>query len=64
MFALSQIVSLLSIVASVQSLNILVTNDDGFGASNIRELYRLLNAAGHNGLASMLLAQPMFTNNA
>ncbi|KAM0801666.1 5'/3'-nucleotidase sure [Usnea florida] len=30
------------------ALNIIVNNDDGFGAANIRELYRLLNAAGHN----------------
>lgn len=30
------------------ALNILVNNDDGFGSANIRELYRLLNAAGHN----------------
>lgn len=45
----------LSIIAAVAAtlrlthgLNILVNNDDGFGASNIRELYRLLRAAGHN----------------
>lgn len=30
------------------ALNIILNNDDGFGAANIRELYRLLNAAGHN----------------
>ena len=30
------------------ALNIIVNNDDGFGSANIRELYRLLNAAGHN----------------
>lgn len=30
------------------ALNILLNNDDGFGSANIRELYRLLNAAGHN----------------
>jgi 5'-nucleotidase len=42
----------LSLAVSAQALNILVTNDDGFGASNIRELYRLLNLAGHNGLPS------------
>lgn len=30
------------------ALNIIVNNDDGFGSANIRELYRLLRAAGHN----------------
>jgi 5'-nucleotidase len=30
------------------ALNILVNNDDGFGSANIRELYRLLRAAGHD----------------
>ena len=30
------------------ALNIIVNNDDGFGSANIRELYRLLDAAGHN----------------
>jgi hypothetical protein len=39
-------VLLLPFILSVGALNILVNNDDGFGASNIRELYRLLNAAG------------------
>lgn len=34
---------------SASALNIIVTNDDGFGSANIREFYRLLNAAGHNG---------------
>ncbi|MCJ1460725.1 hypothetical protein MMC28_011107 [Mycoblastus sanguinarius] len=39
-------VSLLPITSN--ALNIIVNNDDGFGSANIRELYRLLNAAGHN----------------
>ncbi|TPX11656.1 uncharacterized protein E0L32_007635 [Thyridium curvatum] len=30
------------------ALNILMNNDDGFGVSNIRELYRLLVEAGHH----------------
>ena len=30
------------------ALNIIVNNDDGFASANIRELYRLLKAAGHN----------------
>lgn len=33
---------------AAQGLNILMNNDDGFGASNLRELYRLLVAAGHD----------------
>lgn len=37
------------LVASSQALNIIVNNDDGFAAANIREFYRLLKAAGHNG---------------
>ncbi|MCJ1268335.1 hypothetical protein MMC22_008223 [Lobaria immixta] len=35
-------------LASSQALNIIVNNDDGFAAANIREFYRLLKAAGHN----------------
>lgn len=49
---ISSIVSL-SLACSADALNILVNNDDGFGASNIRELYRQLNAAGHNGKAQI-----------
>lgn len=30
-------------------INILMNNDDGFGGGNIRELYRLLKGAGHDG---------------
>ena len=30
-------------------INILMNNDDGFGSGNLRELYKLLKAAGHNG---------------
>lgn len=39
-------------------LNILLNNDDGFGASNIREFYRLLVAAGHN----VYMVAPAFDN--
>jgi 5'-nucleotidase len=35
-------------LASAQGLNILLNNDDGFGAGNLRELYRLLKD-DHNG---------------
>ena len=30
-------------------IKILMNNDDGFGGGNIRELYRLLKDAGHDG---------------
>jgi hypothetical protein len=49
MLAISQIAALAALFSGCSALNILVNNDDGFGSSNIRELYRLLNAAGHNG---------------
>ncbi|KUJ16008.1 sure-like protein [Mollisia scopiformis] len=32
----------------INALNILITNDDGFGVSNIRELYKAVKALGHN----------------
>lgn len=38
-----------SLPAAIQALNIIVSNDDGFAAANIREFYRLLKANGHNG---------------
>lgn len=44
--ALSSLLPLLPLTSI--ALNIIVNNDDGFGSANIRELYRLLNAAGHN----------------
>ena len=37
-----------ALLAPSNALNILVNNDDGFGSANIRELYRLLRAAGHD----------------
>lgn len=37
------------LAASSQALNIIVNNDDGFASANIREFYRLLRDAGHNG---------------
>ena len=33
-------------------LNILMNNDDGFGSGNLRELYKMLKGAGHNGTIS------------
>ncbi|TVY58120.1 Acid phosphatase [Lachnellula suecica] len=35
-------------LSAVNSLNILITNDDGFGRSNIREIYKAVKAFGHN----------------
>ena len=40
----------LSVASIAQGLNIIVNNDDGFGAANIREFYRLLRAAGHDAI--------------
>lgn len=30
-----------------------MNNDDGFGGGNIRELYRLLKGAGHDGMSTI-----------
>ncbi|KAF1733360.1 Acid phosphatase [Beauveria bassiana] len=38
----------LVLAGSAQALNILLNNDDGFASGNLREVYRLLNEAGHN----------------
>lgn len=37
------------LLASVQGLNILMNNDDGFGSANLREFYKVLKSKGHNG---------------
>ncbi|KAF2403426.1 5'/3'-nucleotidase sure [Trichodelitschia bisporula] len=37
-----------SLLSHVLCLNIILNNDDGFTSVHIRELYRALNAAGHN----------------
>jgi len=42
------VASVLCFSSVSSSLNIIVSNDDGFASANIREFYRLLNAAGHN----------------
>ena len=41
-------VAAIALTPAVSALNILMNNDDGFGAANIRELYRLLVDAGHD----------------
>lgn len=38
----------LPVLAGVNGLNILISNDDGFGTANIRELYKAMKALGHN----------------
>jgi hypothetical protein len=39
-----------------------MNNDDGFGSGNLRELYKLLKANGHNGLFTLTLTK-MFPSN-
>lgn len=46
----SALAGALSLAASADALNILMNNDDGFGSGNLRELYKLLKAAGHDVL--------------
>lgn len=38
----------------VEGLKILMNNDDGFGSGNLRELYKLLKGAGHEGRSRLL----------
>ncbi len=42
--------AVLGLASSSHGLNILLNNDDGFGSGNLRETYRLLKEAGHNGM--------------
>lgn len=39
----------LGLAASADALKILMGNDDGFGSGNLRELYKMLVDAGHEG---------------
>ena len=39
----------LGLASSCDALKILMGNDDGFGSGNLRELYKLLINAGHEG---------------
>lgn len=39
----------LGLASSSDALRILMGNDDGFGSGNLRELYKLLKEAGHEG---------------
>lgn len=47
-FSVSYLTAALFLLVTSNALNIIVTNDDGFGSANIREFYGLLKAAGHN----------------
>ncbi|KAI1254633.1 hypothetical protein MGN70_003646 [Eutypa lata] len=49
---------ILGAAVTPNALNIILNNDDGFGAANIREFYRVLKEAGHN----VLMVAPV-TNN-
>lgn len=40
----------LSLASVANGIKVLMNNDDGFGSGNIRELYRLLKGAGHDGM--------------
>jgi len=39
----------LGLASTGDALKILMGNDDGFGSGNLRELYKLLVEAGHDG---------------
>lgn len=39
----------LGLASSSDALKILMGNDDGFGSGNLRELYKMLLDAGHEG---------------
>jgi 5'-nucleotidase len=51
-------IAALAVSPAVQSLKILLGNDDGFGSANIREFYRLLKASGHD----VILVAPVVDN--
>ncbi|RDW64893.1 SurE-like protein [Coleophoma cylindrospora] len=44
----SLITATAALASAANCLNILITNDDGFGVSNIREFYKAVKAFGHN----------------
>ncbi|KAM7200601.1 acid phosphatase precursor [Rhypophila sp. PSN 637] len=66
----------LALASCSNGLNILMSNDDGFGSGNLRELYKMLRADGHNvyivapatqqssqGGRSVFTDEPMLTTN-
>lgn len=53
-FSLSTVLTAaLGLASSSDALRILMGNDDGFGSGNLRELYKLLKEAGHDGKFSI-----------
>jgi 5'-nucleotidase len=48
-FSTSIAFATLSFAAVSNGLNILMSNDDGFGSGNLRELYKMLKNDGHDG---------------
>ncbi|KJR88509.1 5'-nucleotidase [Sporothrix schenckii 1099-18] len=42
------LLSSLALATSVRAINVLITNDDGFGTANIRAMYYAMTALGHN----------------
>lgn len=51
-------ITTLALSPAVQSLKILLGNDDGYASANIREFYRLLKASGHD----VVLVAPVVDN--
>jgi 5'-nucleotidase len=51
--------SALALAGFSNGLNILMNNDDGFGSGNLRELYKLLKANGHNGKQTFPTTVPL-----
>lgn len=47
----------LSLASSSDALRILMGNDDGFGSGNLRELYKLLKEAGHEGIIQLIVSE-------
>lgn len=46
------LLTFMHLVALIHALNIVSSNDDGWAEANIRELYDVLSASGHNVVLS------------
>lgn len=53
----------LGLASTTDALKILMGNDDGFGSGNLRELYKLLVDAGHEGKPTPQPSMTTHTNN-
>lgn len=49
LFSSAVVLTALSLPWTTAGIKILMNNDDGFGSGNLRELYRMLKDAGHDG---------------